>query len=90
MTGLLTREKEGAGLFVPKFSFQMQPSDKGTSLLRDKCQPYSGLLVDPSVCQETSGVETKLSVVPFFLFIPPTPTHTQRCALVVFEGCTQC
>lgn len=89
MTGLLTREKEGAGLFVPKFSFQMQPSDKGTSPLRDKCQPYSGLLVDPSVCQETSGVETKLSLVLFFVH-PPTPTHTQRCALVVFEGCTQC
>lgn len=81
MTGLLTREKEGAGLFVLRFSFQMHPSDKDTCPLRNKCRPCPRLLVDLSVCQETSGVERKIPPMPLLFVSHPltTPTHTDLC-----------
>lgn len=46
MAGLLTKENEGVGLLVLRFSFQMHPSDLDTSRpRRSKCWPCPGLLV---------------------------------------------
>lgn len=76
MTDSLTRENEGTGLLVFRFSFQMYPTDWDTSRLRSKEWPPSRAtgLVDPPLCVGKPW-RKRYSPTPTFVHFPPTQIY---------------